>query len=34
MPIGRDLRAISRGAEAQPGAALMLRGLLLLLSVP
>jgi hypothetical protein len=32
MTIGRDLRAISRGAKARPGAAL-LRGLLLL-SVP
>jgi hypothetical protein len=32
MTIGRDFRAISRGAQARPGAAL-LRGLLLL-SVP
>jgi hypothetical protein len=33
MTIGRDLRAISRGAKAPSGAALLLRGLLLL-SVP
>jgi len=33
MLIGRDLRAITRGAKARPGAALILGGLLLL-SVP
>jgi hypothetical protein len=33
MPIGRDNRAINRGPQARPGAALILGGLLLL-SIP
>jgi len=31
MSIRRDVRAITRGAQAQPGAALILAGLLLLI---
>jgi hypothetical protein len=33
MPMGRELRAISRGPQGLPGAALVLGGLLLL-SIP